>query len=83
MSGFHKTFRLDVTASSGGLLVYVTGSLLARELQACKTPFDIQATPFKINLRQEKQLLIGIYKPPPQTDSQYFPNVLTDLFSVV
>ena len=67
MSSFHKTFRLDVTANRGGLLVYVKGSLLAREIQSYKIPFDIQATPSEINLRKETWLLIGIYKPPSQT----------------
>lgn len=44
------------------LLVYANGSLPAREPQAYKLPFDIQALPFEINLRKEK--FIDIYKPP-------------------
>ena len=53
MPGFYKPFRLDVTANSAGLLVYVKGSLPARELQTYKLPFDIQAIPFEIYLRKE------------------------------
>ena len=77
MPGFYKPFRLDVTANSAGLLVYVKGSLPARELQTYKLPFDIQAIPFEIYLRKEKWLVICIYKPPLQ-NIQYFLNVLTD-----
>ena len=78
MPGFHKLFRLDVTANSGSLLVYVKGSLPVRELQAYKLPCDIQRISFEINLRKEKWLFIGIYIPPSQK-SQYFMNILADL----
>ena len=47
MPGFHKQFRMDVTANSGGLLVYDKGSVPARDLQNYKLPFDIQAIPFE------------------------------------
>ena len=60
MPGFHKLFRLDVTANSGGLLVYIKGSLPVRELQAYKLPCDIQRISFEINLRKEKWLFISI-----------------------
>ena len=54
IQGFHKPFRLDVTANSRVLLVYVKGSLPARELQGYKLPFDIQAISFEINLGKER-----------------------------
>ena len=73
---------MDVTANSGGLLVYFKESLLGTELQAYKIPFDIQATPFQINLGKENWLLIGICKPPSQTDNQYFLNISADLLDV-
>ena len=82
MSGFHKTFRLDVTVDSEGLLVYVKGPLLARKLKTYKISFDIQATSFEINLRKEKWLRIGINKPPSRTDSQYTLNILADSLDV-
>ena len=46
MPGFHKPFRLDITANSGGLLVYVKGSLPTRQIQAYKLPFDLQDITF-------------------------------------
>ena len=82
MSGFHKTFRLDVTVDSEGLLVYVKGPLLARKLKTYKISFDIQATSFEINLRKEKWLRTGINKPPSRTDSQYTLNILADSLDV-
>ena len=69
---------MDVTTNHGGLLVYVKGSLPARELQAYKLPFGIQAVPYKINVRKERWLFIGIYKQSSQ-NSQYFLNILADL----
>ena len=54
MLGFHKPFQLDVTANSGGLLIYVKGTLPARELEAYNLQFDIQAIPFDIKLRKGK-----------------------------
>ena len=78
MPGFHKPFKLDVAANSGGLLVYVNGSLPARELPVYKLTFDIQTILFEINLRKEKWLLIGIYKLHLQ-NVQYFLNILADL----
>ena len=78
MPGFHKPFRLDVTANSGVLLVYNNGSISARELRAFKLAFDIQAKIFEINLRKENWLYVSIYKPPSR-NSQYFSNISSDL----
>ena len=54
MWDFHKPFRLDVTANSGVFLIFVKGTLPARELQEYKLPFDIQAIPFETDLWKEK-----------------------------
>lgn len=54
MPGFCKAFQLYVSANSGGLLVYVEGSLPARATQACKLLFDIQALSLEIKMRKEK-----------------------------
>ena len=54
------------------LLVYANGSLPAREPQAYKLPFDIQALPFEINLRKEKFIDIQTTITEESTLSEYF-----------
>ena len=76
--GFHHPFRLDINRRSGGLLVYVKGSIPARVLTSFSTPADTQIIVFEINLRKEKWLFVGIYKPP-SLNSQYFLDTLSGL----
>ena len=75
---FHHPFRLDTNRRSGGLLVYVKGSISAGVLTSFKTPADTQIIVFEINLSEEKWLFVGIYKPP-SLNSQYFLDTLSDL----
>ena len=76
--GFHHPFRLDTRRQSGGLLVYVKGLIPARVLTSFCTSVDAQIIVFEINLRKEKWLFVGIYKPP-SLNSQYFLETLCDL----
>ena len=59
MPGFHKPFRLEVTASSGG-------SLMLRDLYPLENSkpinYHIQSISFETNLRKEKSLFIDIYR---------------------
>ena len=54
MPSFHKSFQLDVTTNSAGLLVYVKGSITVGGLPAYRLPFEIQDLLFDINLRNQK-----------------------------
>ena len=76
--GFHHPFRPDINRRSGGLLVYVKGSIPARVLTSFSTPEDTQIIVFEINLRKKKWLFVGIYKPP-SLNGQYFLDNLSDL----
>ena len=76
--GFHHPFQLGINRQSCGLLVYVKGSISARVLTSFSTPADTQIIVFEINLRKEKWLFVGIYKPP-SLNSQYFLDTLSDL----
>ena len=78
ISGFHHPFRLDIDRRSGGLLVYVKGSIPARVLTNFSTPADTQIIVFEINLRRERWLFVTIYKPS-SLNSQYFLDTLSDL----
>ena len=66
MQGYHRPYRLDVTARSGGLLIFVKSHLPTRQLTTLSIPVDLQILPFEINLRREKWLVVTIYRPPKQ-----------------
>ena len=80
--GFHHPFRYDINRQSGGLLVYVKGSIPARVLTSFSTPADTQIIVFEINLRKEKWLFVGIYKPP-SLNSQYFLDTLIFILTIM
>ena len=77
IQGIQHPFRLDINRQSGSL-VTVKGSIPARVLTSFSTPGDTQIIVFEINLRKEKWLFVGIYKPP-SLNSQYFLETLSDL----
>ena len=66
IDGFHKSFRLDATGKSGGLLVYVRPYLPLHQLIKHEISLDIQAFVFEISLRKEKWFFLSIYKTPSQ-----------------
>ena len=68
---YYSPFRLDITKQGGGLLVYLKSSIPSRQLSYGSICNSIQAIPFKINLRQEKWLVMSIYCLPCQ-DSGIF-----------
>ena len=75
ISGFKAPYRLDVSSSSGGLLVYVTDRIVSRELVGAPNQGDIQVIPIELNLRKEKWLLIPTYRPPCQNQKYFVENV--------
>ena len=56
---FHHPFRLDTNRKSGGLVVYVKGSIPARVLTSFSTPAGTQIKAFEINLRKKKCYLLA------------------------
>ena len=81
IKGYYSPFRLDITNKSGGLLVYIKSSVPCRKLSCDSSCNSIQAIVFEINLRNEKWLVISIYRPPSQ-DSLFFLNSLTNIIAV-
>ena len=79
--GFHHPFRLEINRQSGGLLVYVKGSIPSRVLTSFSTPADSQIVVFKENLSEEKWLFVGIYKAP-SLNCQCFVDTLSDLLDL-
>ena len=77
ITGFKTPYRLDVSSSSGGLLVYVTDRIVSRELLGAPVQDDIQVIPIELNLRKEKWLFLPSYRPPCQNIKYFLDNMET------
>ena len=73
-----KTYRFDVTADSGGLLMFVNDTIPSRTLTH-NLPTDIQCIPIELNLRKQKWLILGIYRPPSQNLKSFIENISNQL----
>ena len=69
--GYKKPYRLDISAHSGGLLVYVNEQITSKELSGIEVPHDIQAKFIELSLRKTKWLLVPSYRPPSQNEKYY------------
>ena len=54
LPGFRTPYRKDLSAKSGGLLVYVNGRIPSKVLKIPDCPSDIQVIPVEINLKKQK-----------------------------
>ena len=59
---YHSPYRLNVSNSTVGLLVYVNASIPTRQLKYVIKYIDIQIIPFEINLRKEEPVE-SFYRP--------------------
>ena len=78
LDGYRKPFRLDISASTGGLLTYVNSKIPSRQLFSFSLPSDIQCIAIELNLRKQKWLVLSIYRNPSQ-NLKYFLDNLTAL----
>ena len=78
LDGYKKPYRLDASASTGGLLTYVNCNIPSRQLKYLLTPPDIQCIAVELNLRKQKWLIFSIYRNPSQ-NLRYFLSHLTAL----
>ena len=83
LNGYKKTYRLDISASSGGLLTYVNTMIPSRQLISFVIPSDIQCIVIELNLRRQKWLLLAIYRNPSQNLKYFLDNItsLLDYYS--
>ena len=75
LDGYKKPYRLDASASSGGLLTYVNSKIPSRQLLSLKIPSDIQCIVIELNLRKQKWLLLSIYRIPSQNLKYFLSNI--------
>ena len=52
---YYKPYRLDISNKQAGVLIYIKAHLPSILLANDISPKDIQAIPFKLNLRKEKK----------------------------
>ena len=76
LPGFRTPYRKDLSAKSGGLLVYVNSNIPSKVLKIPDCPSDIQLILVENNLEKQKWLVIAIYIPPSQCKN-YFKTELT------
>ena len=56
LPGFRTPYRKDLSAKSGGLLVYVNSNIPSKVLKIPDCPSDIQLIPPQINLKKPKMV---------------------------
>ena len=78
ISGYSSPYRLDVSKSSGGLLIYVNENIASRQLTDYKFCGDIQALPIELNFLKSKWLFLPIYRPP-RTNLSDFINEISNI----
>ena len=82
-SGYRVPFRLDVTNTSGGLLVYIREDIPCTRLICPNISKDIQYISFEINLLKQKWLITSIYRPPRTKPAHFIEQISTllDIYS--
>ena len=63
MDGFKKPYRLDVTTSSGGLLIYVKASLPSKIINRYGFQQNVQSIAMELNVANKKYVIFPIYRP--------------------
>ena len=69
--GYSPPYRRDRSLGAGGLLLYVNDDIPSRMLKSHGTPKDIEIMCIEINLRKQKWVVVGIYRPPNLKDSYF------------
>ena len=72
--GYSKPHRKDRSLGGGGLLVYVNDNIPFLKLNEHSLPADIEIMRVELNLKKQKWIVIGIYRPPPppKMNEKYF-----------
>ena len=61
LRGGDCTYRLDVSAKKGGLLVFVNMDIPSEYLQSFNLPGQVRAVPFEKTLKQRKLFAVSTY----------------------
>ena len=83
-NGYAKPHRKDrILGAGGGLLLYVNENIPSRKLTEHTLPDDIEILCVEVNLRKQKWVLIGIYRPPKMNEAYFLDHLsrVIDLYS--
>ena len=76
IDGFMPPLRADRNRHGGGLLIYIKEGVPAKEVSTSSlTSKEIEIKVIEINLHKIKWLLIGIYRPPSQSEKFFFEEI--------
>ena len=78
LEGYKSPYRLDVSDTSGGILVYVKKGLPSSRQKRFAIPDDIEMIPIEITLKNFKWQIIFIYRNPKQ-NLDYFLSTLSSI----
>ncbi|XP_057305354.1 uncharacterized protein LOC130642282 [Hydractinia symbiolongicarpus] len=82
MDGFYPPFRNDRNQYGGGVMFYVRNNIVCRQIDKSSLPEDIEAIFLEINLRKQKWIVAGIYKPP-SLNTKYFTRCIREFLSKI
>ena len=71
LEGYSNPHRKDRKIGAGGLLLYVNENIPSRKLKEHTLPDDIEIMCVELNLKKQKWVLIGLYRPP-NMNERYF-----------
>ena len=71
-------FRQDRSCFGGGLCIYVKENIASKQLNLYLDN-ETEAIYLEMNIRLRKWLIVGLYKPPSQTNSFQLENMLKDI----
>ena len=81
--GYKQPYRLDVTETREGILIFIREDIPSQLLNTFKIPNDIQLVPIEINLKKQKWLLLPFYRPPPIEEKEKMKKYFLDNLSNV
>ena len=75
--------RRDRVLGAGGLLMYVNEDIPSRLLNEHSAPDDLELICVEINLKKQKWLIMGIYRPPKMSETYFLDHLsrITDFYS--
>ena len=81
--GYSIPHRKDRVLGAGGLLMYVNEDIPSRLLNEHSAPNDLELICIEINLKKQKWLIVGIYRPPNMRESYFLDHLsrITDFYS--
>ena len=79
IDGYHYPFRKDRNCNGGGLMLFINKSIICSEIPTPNLPGDIEALFIEINLRNQKILLVGTYKPPTQENPYFVEHIVKQI----